>query len=148
MLLILYAIGSVNEVPIDSDDYQNQTVQQYDYNNGLSSSFGSEIRLRSNGQNAYQYAGSADQTYDKRLIWDSDADSYYDAASDCWLWYNTDVEPAIWQYCMKGSPQTMEIMAGWSMIPQDGILRHLRVTGFNFPPDMIPANFGILWISR
>ena len=102
VLLILYAIGSVAEDSYDSYDYQSQTVQQYDYNSLLPPSFGSEIRLRSKGQNAYEYAGSADQTYDKLLIWDSEADSYYDQASDCWLWYNTDVEPAIWQYWYEG----------------------------------------------
>ena len=102
VLLILYAIGSVSEYSYDSNDYLNQTDQQYHYDSGLSSSFGSEIRLKSNGRNAYQFAGSADQTYDKRLIWDSDADSYYDASSDCWIWYNTDVEPAIWQYWYEG----------------------------------------------
>ena len=86
----------------NSNYYQEQTVQQYNDNSDLSSGFGSEIRLNLSGQNAYHYAGSADQTYDKRLVWDSDADSYYDASTECWLWYNTDVEPPIWQYWYEG----------------------------------------------
>ena len=102
VLLILYAIGSASEDSYDNNYDQNQTLQQYTDNNGLSSGFGSEIRLRSSGQTSYQFANSADQTYDKRLVWDSDSDSFYDAASDCWLWYNTDVEPAIWQYWYEG----------------------------------------------
>ena len=102
VLLILYAIGSTAEDSYNSNYYQEQTVQQYNDNSDLSSGFGSEIRLNLSGQNAYHYAGSADQTYDKRLVWDSDADSYYDASTECWLWYNTDVEPPIWQYWYEG----------------------------------------------
>ena len=86
----------------NSNYYQEQTVQQYNDNSDLSSGFGSEIRLSLSGQSAYRYAGSADQTYDKRLVWDSDADSYYDASTECWIWYNTDVEPPIWQYWYEG----------------------------------------------
>lgn len=102
VLLILYAIGSASEDSYDNNYDQNQTVQQYTDDSDLSSGYGSEIHLRSNGQNSYRYTDSADQSYDKRLVWDSDADSYYDAASECWLWYNTDVEPAIWQYWYEG----------------------------------------------
>ena len=39
---------------------------------------------------------------DKILYYDRDYDSYYDEASDCWLWYNTDVEPPVWQYWYEG----------------------------------------------
>ena len=39
---------------------------------------------------------------DKVLVWDEGADSYYDEASDCWLWYNEDVNPPLWQYWYEG----------------------------------------------
>ena len=39
---------------------------------------------------------------DKILYYDRDYDSYYDEATDCWAWYNTDVEPAVWQYWYEG----------------------------------------------
>ena len=39
---------------------------------------------------------------DRILYYDSAADSYYDEATDCWLWYNTDVEPPLWQYWYEG----------------------------------------------
>lgn len=39
---------------------------------------------------------------DRILYWDAAADSWYDGESDCWLWYNTDVEPAVWQYWYEG----------------------------------------------
>ena len=35
---------------------------------------------------------------DRTLYYDEEYDSYYDESSDCWLWYNTDVEPPVWQY--------------------------------------------------
>ena len=34
----------------------------------------------------------------KTLLWDDGEQSYYDADSELWLWYNTDVDPALWQY--------------------------------------------------
>lgn len=39
---------------------------------------------------------------DKILTWEGAEDSWYDEASDCWLWYNTDVDPASWQYWVEG----------------------------------------------
>ena len=57
------------------------------------------VYLRKTGSNAYRESSG---TADKELIWDADADSYYDAATDCWLWYNTDVRPALWQYWYEG----------------------------------------------
>ena len=39
---------------------------------------------------------------DRILYYDESADSYYDESSDCWLWYNTYVEPAVWQYWYEG----------------------------------------------
>lgn len=38
----------------------------------------------------------------KILEFDESADSYYDQDSDCWLWYNTDLYPAVWQYWYEG----------------------------------------------
>ena len=39
---------------------------------------------------------------DKLLDYERDSDNYYDEASDCWLWYNREVEPAVWQYWYEG----------------------------------------------
>ena len=39
---------------------------------------------------------------DRILYYDREYDSYYDEESDCWLWYNTDVEPPVWQYWYEG----------------------------------------------
>ena len=59
------------------------------------------ITLTQTGDHAYSI-GDEGGYADKQLVWDSEADSYYDADSDCWLWYNTDVDPAIWQYWYEG----------------------------------------------
>ena len=39
---------------------------------------------------------NSDKEYDKKLVWSSQYDSYYDLDSDCYIWYNDRVK--IWQY--------------------------------------------------
>lgn len=38
------------------------------------------------------------ESIDRTLKWDEESDSYYDPVSDCYVWYDTDDEPAVWQY--------------------------------------------------
>ncbi len=59
------------------------------------------VALVYKGDHVYATASNADGA-DKTLVWDAEADSYYDADSECWLWYNTDVSPEIWQYWYEG----------------------------------------------
>ena len=66
--------------------------------------------LERTGKNSYSVTDS--QNGDKRLVWDSGADSWYDADTECWLWYNTDVEPAVWQYWVEGISSDYE-ESGW-----------------------------------
>lgn len=61
---------------------------------------GDTIYLVQTGENAY--AISTDGSADKTLVWDADADSYVDEDEECWVWYNKDVEPAVWQYWYEG----------------------------------------------
>ena len=79
---------------------QNNNIQQIEVIGNDNMVIGSEILLVKRGDSSYAYApsGSADKT----LFWDEDADSYYDESSDCWLWYNTDVTPSLWQYWYEG----------------------------------------------
>lgn len=60
----------------------------------------SEILLVQTGDGAYRI--SENDAADKLLTWDSQFDSYYDEMTECWLWYNTDVEPPVWQYWFDG----------------------------------------------
>ncbi len=39
---------------------------------------------------------------DRILNYDANEESYRDESSDCWIWYNTDVDPAVWQYWFEG----------------------------------------------
>lgn len=59
------------------------------------------VYLVRSGDNSYGVSAQG-ASWDKCLLWDSGEDSYYDAESQCWLWYNTDVEPALWQYWYEG----------------------------------------------
>ena len=57
--------------------------------------FGSTLYLKE-GDDGYKLADSED--YDKVLYWDYSYESYYDKGSDCYVWYNTDMSPNLWQY--------------------------------------------------
>ena len=57
--------------------------------------FGSTLYLK-NGADGYSLSDSGD--YDKVLYWDYSYESYYDKDTDCYVWYNTDVSPNLWQY--------------------------------------------------
>ena len=57
--------------------------------------FGSTLYLK-NGDDGYTISNSDD--YDKALYWDYSYESYYDKDTDCYVWYNTDVSPNLWQY--------------------------------------------------
>ena len=57
------------------------------------------IYLSETGPQTYAVSSSP---ADKELVWDESADSFYDQETDCWLWYNTDVEPPLWQYWYEG----------------------------------------------
>ncbi|MBR4655079.1 MAG: hypothetical protein IKO68_00530 [Oscillospiraceae bacterium] len=55
---------------------------------------------------------------DKVLYFDADADSYYDEDTDCWLWKNTDMDPAVWQYWYEDISSDYE--SGWMEHDDDG----------------------------
>lgn len=59
--------------------------------------YGDRIYLMDVGNHTYEICDQ-DEAYDKYLEWDYGADSYYDTESNCYLWYNTDVAPNLWQY--------------------------------------------------
>ncbi len=59
--------------------------------------YGSEIYLDEVSPNRYRICTEQDD-YEKHITWDYGAESYYDYDSNCYLWYNTDVSPNLWQY--------------------------------------------------
>jgi len=106
--LALIGLGVYGSKLIKEEEY-SQTVEQYEIENDdqyyddtdyyEEDVFGSTIGLTRTGDNSYAVS---EEGGDKLLVWDADADSYYDEQSECWLWYNTDVEPAVWQYWYEG----------------------------------------------
>lgn len=59
--------------------------------------YGDEIYLDEISHGIYRICTEQDE-YEKHITWDYGAESYYDYDSDCYLWYNTDVSPNLWQY--------------------------------------------------
>ena len=74
--------------------------------------FGTELYLDliDEQNNTYQICSSED-AYEKHLTWDYGTDCYYDKESDCYIWYNTDVSPNLWQYWYEGVSNKYE--SGW-----------------------------------
>ena len=58
--------------------------------------FGEAVYLKDLGSGAFSISDESD--YDRVLIWDEDEESYYEAESQLWAWFNTDVTPPLWQY--------------------------------------------------
>ncbi len=59
--------------------------------------YGRDLYLDEIDTNVYVICDETDD-YEKHLTWDYGQDSYYDRESDCYIWYNTDVSPNLWQY--------------------------------------------------
>ena len=58
--------------------------------------FNEIIYLNASGPDSYVITGDYD--HDRELVWDDAEESYFDPDSELWAWYNTEVEPPIWQY--------------------------------------------------
>ncbi len=59
--------------------------------------YGTDIYLDEISPEIYRIC-DPEEDYEKHITWDYGARSYYDYDSDCYLWYNTDVSPNLWQY--------------------------------------------------
>lgn len=60
------------------------------------SMFGNVVWLRSVGPDAYMI--TEDETHDREMVWNEAEESYFDEDSELWAWYNTSVDPPLWQY--------------------------------------------------
>ncbi len=93
MFSIFRGIG--NESQVQEDAYVSETVApQLETNLEL---FGVVVYLDEVSENTYRIC-SAQDDYEKYISWNYSADAYYDSETDCYLWYNTDVSPNLWQY--------------------------------------------------
>ena len=61
--------------------------------------FGMVLYLKSS-EEGMLFGNSTD--YEKNLIWNDSDECYYDASSDCYVWFNTDLDPSLWQYWYEG----------------------------------------------
>ncbi len=121
ILLAVLGIGScVVSMSEDGQDYYSgpgETEQQISLTESGFSEDGDTVYLARNGQNSFSF--SSEQFADKTLVWDRDADSYYDADSSCWLWCNVDVDPPVWQYWYEGISSDFGDF-GWMEHDSDG----------------------------
>ena len=74
--------------------------------------YGTTIYLDYVGDNTYKITNDS-SGYDKKLTWDYKEDSYYDKDSRCYVWYNTDVSPNLWQYYYMGISDDFPDGCGW-----------------------------------
>jgi len=98
---VLIAFIMIKSTNIDENYDRNyyetsQTVQVEETETNLQI-YGDEIYLDEVSPNTYRICTQQDD-YEKYITWDYGAQSYYDYDSDCYLWYNTDVSPNLWQY--------------------------------------------------
>ncbi len=63
--------------------------------------FGKTVYLRAEPDGSYTIVQEKSDS-NRQMSWDYGYESYYEKESDCWLWYNTDVAPNLWQYWYEG----------------------------------------------
>ena len=67
----------------------------YDYNQD------DPLLLVQTGEQSFRPAESG-ETVSRTLFWDAESESFYDPETECWLWYNIDMDPPVWQYWVEG----------------------------------------------
>lgn len=97
-LFQLYGLASVHMLSKVSKEAQKEVQEsaapQQETNLEL---FGVVVYLDEISENTYRIC-SAQDDYEKYISWNYSVDAYYDSETDCYLWYNTDVSPNLWQY--------------------------------------------------
>jgi len=82
--ILINRFSSIRSEMIDSGGYRTETAVQVD--NGTDS-YDDTIYVNSIGRNVY---------------WNNAYDSYYDQVTDCYLVYNDEIDPPVWQYWYEG----------------------------------------------
>ncbi len=103
VLALMLLFGAVNRVkerlrpePVQSDPAVVSTGSSLSL-----APFGDHLYLEKQEDGSYHVVTDVLRS-DRILDYDRDSDNYHDEASDCWLWYNTDMEPPVWQYWYEG----------------------------------------------
>ena len=129
----------VQQVPVSGDT----TIVQSNNPTTNTDLFGSVIYLAQREDGSYGLLNDAVREYDKMLIWDAESESYYDSSTECWIWYNTDVTPNIWQYWYEGI--SSEYDEGWMEYDSSEQCWYVEATTGNWIK--VPAKYdtGRLW---
>lgn len=90
IFLVATGLDKIIEKDNKSGSNKTKTVSNVDI-------YGRDLYLNKLDNNTYEICDETDD-YEKHLTWDYGQDSYYDRESDCYVWYNTDVSPNLWQY--------------------------------------------------
>ena len=104
ILVALGILGNIGKSGSEEIDLYDPPQQGYTINysdNSNVSLFGETVYLKQIAEGKYRITNDAGSP-DKVMIWSDYDDSYYDADSDCWVWCNTDMDPAVWQYWYEG----------------------------------------------
>ena len=113
-LLLLWSSAARSSSGSAIQSGYSQNVSSPDYDLEL---FGETIYLRRLSGNAYEI-GQSSSGADKVITWSDDDECYYDEQSDCYLWYNYNLDPAIWQYWYEGISSDYD--SGWMEHGADG----------------------------
>ena len=114
-LAVMLSVNMCNtdrKEPVQQNNGGGTIITQNNPDTSNTALFGSVINLVQREGSAYGILGNDSVAFDKTLIWDADAESYYDASSECWLWYNTDISPSVWQYWYEGISSDYD-NSGW-----------------------------------
>ncbi len=84
----------IDTVTDSVQEYEYDLVEETETNLEI---YGTDLYLDEISPDIYRICDE-EEDYEKHLTWDYGARSYYDYDSDCYLWYNTDVSPNLWQY--------------------------------------------------
>ncbi len=121
-----------------SDDAGYESSSGYVSNTDI---YGTTLYLQKASDGIYDIVDK-DDDYDKALKWDYGEESYYDKESQCYIWFNTDVSPNLWQYYYigisddypdgygwmecEGDEWYIEKRSGWEVINPSKNLWHIR----------------------
>ena len=94
---------SFHKPTIEQPSYQQQQIAQPDYSSGTNSlSLNQQMIYLEKQEDGSYHVVSDPIRADRILYYDKEFDSFYEENSDCWLWYNSDVDPEVWQYWYEG----------------------------------------------
>ena len=113
VLLSLKIWGGDKKEPVQQNTGTGSGTTVVQNNNAVSNTdlFGSVLYLVQHEDGSYGVLTDPIRENDKTLIWDADSEAYYDSSTECWIWYNTNVSPNIWQYWYEGI--SSEYDEGW-----------------------------------